>query len=198
MKPGLSPRQLGFLVGWAALALLSACSLPGDFGAMLEGNARFRRGAYEAAAASYLKVHNPGWRAAVDYDLANTWALLGEDKAAESLYAIAAKDGGPGLRRDSWYNLGFLRLEGGRWEESWAAFREALRLDPGDVGARKGLEIAWRAWQKQANAVPSLPAPAAGANFGGVSEDIRLLRRLETGSWRPGTGSAPASGGRDW
>ncbi|HUX39006.1 MAG TPA: tetratricopeptide repeat protein [Rectinemataceae bacterium] len=198
MRMAANRRLTSFLFGFASLALVSACGLPGNFGAMVEGNARFRHGAYEAAAAAYLNVHDPSWRAAVDYDLANTWAMLGEDKAAESLYAVAAKGGGPSLRRDAWYNLGLLRLEGGRWEESWAAFREALRLDPRDAEARRGLEIAWRAWKKQASAAPTRPAPAAGASFGGVSEDIRLLRRLETGSWRPGSSSAPASGARDW
>ena len=185
-------------VALVLVASLGACALPGDFGAMVEGNARFRRGNYEAAAASYLSVHSSSWRAAVDYDLANTWAALGEEKAAEGLYATAAKEGDGRLQRDAWYNLGLLRLEGGRWAESWSAFREALRLDPSDAQARRGLEIAWRAWKKEASSAPSLPAPASGAGFSGVTENLELLRRLETGSWRPGSASASPGDAKDW
>jgi tetratricopeptide (TPR) repeat protein len=177
---------------------VSSCKLPGDFGALVEGNARFRKGHFEAAAASYLSVHTPTWRGVVDYDLANTWARLGEDRAAERLYAIAVKEGDVRLKRDSWYNLGLLRLELGHWEESWKAFREALRLDSKDVDARRGLEIAWKAWKKEASSSPSLPAPAAGTAFDGVVENLELLRRLETGSWRPGSGPASTGGTKDW
>lgn len=180
------------------LLLLGSCALPGDFGAILEGNARFRQGDYEGATAAYLRVRDSSLRPLVDYDLANAWSLLGEPRAAEALYAVAAKEGSPVLRRDAWYNLGYLRLEGGGWEEAWKAFREALRLDPGDEGARRGLEIAWKAWKKEESSAPRLPSPAAARSFSGVSEELRLLRRLETGAWRPGN---PAEGGgeaRDW
>ncbi len=181
-----------------ATLVFSSCTLPGDFGAVVEGNARFRKSHFEAAAASYLSVRTPSWRGIVDYDLANTWARLGEDRAAERLYAIAVKEGDARLKRDSWYNLGLLRLELGRWEESWKAFREALRLDSEDVQARRGLEIAWKAWKKEASSSPSLPAPAAGTAFDGVVENLELLRRLETGSWRPGSGTASTGETKDW
>ncbi|HUX41841.1 MAG TPA: tetratricopeptide repeat protein [Rectinemataceae bacterium] len=194
-------RLLGLACGGCILLAtlgFSSCTLPGDFGAVVEGNARFRKGHFEAAAASYLSVHTPSWRGAVDFDLANTWARLGEERAAERLYAIAVKEGHGRLKRDSWYNLGLLRLELGRWEESWKAFREALRLDSGDVEARRGLEIAWKAWKKEASSAPSLPAPAVGTAFDGVVENLELLRRLETGSWRPGSGPASTGETKDW
>ncbi len=202
-----SPRPvpaffLSTLASWLGILLLiglfGSCALPGDFGAVVAGNAHFRKGNYEAAAAAYLSVHTASWRSAVDYDLANAWALLGEAKAAEGLYAIAAKEGDARLARDSWYNLGILRLEKGRWEDSWAAFREALRIDPRDAEARKGLEIAWRAWKKEASSAPTLPVPAAASNLRGISENLELLRRLETGSWHPGSSESSASSSKDW
>ena len=177
---------------------LASCALPGDFGAMVEGNARFRRGNYEGAAASYLSVHTAAWRATVDFDLANAWAMLGEEKAAEGLYATAVKEGEARIQRDAWYNLGLLRLEGGLWGESWQAFREALRLDPTDSEARRGLEIAWRAWKKEASSAPSLPAPASVGSFSGVVQNLELLRRLETGSWHPGSSGASQNDAKDW
>jgi len=194
MRGGL---RLHLLVA-SLVSVLSGCSVAGDFGAVVEGNVRFRRGDLEAAAASYLSVRRPSLAPVVDYDLANTWAVLGETKAADELYSKAARGGEKRLGGDAWYNLGLLRLEGGRWGEAWAAFREALRIDPRDDAARRGLEIAWRAWKKEKTAVPPRPAPASGASFGGVSQDLRLLRRLETGVWRPGSGPSQSGGGNDW
>jgi tetratricopeptide (TPR) repeat protein len=176
----------------------SSCSAPGDFAAVLRGNARYRSARWEEAAAAYLGVSKVAWKALIAYDLANAWARLGEEKAAETLYAVALRAGDASLRRVAFFNLGVLRYEKGRYQGAYEAFRESLRLDPGDEGARRNLEIAFRDWKKEGETAPSGLSPALRSTGTGPGEDLRILRRLETGTWRPATGASPTSGGRDW
>jgi len=184
----------------AALALLLAGSCAGpELGAVLSGNASFRAGRYEEAASSYLSVRNRSWRGLVDYDLANVWARLGEDRAALSLYDLALREGDSSLAAAIAFNRGVLHYEQGRYAESYTSFREALRLDPRDAGARRNLELAFRAWKKESAIDPVGLSPAAATDHQGErSEELRLLRRLETGSWKPGSGAPSQGGGRDW
>ncbi|MEI6876748.1 MAG: tetratricopeptide repeat protein [Spirochaetota bacterium] len=180
------------------LTLLSSCTLGGDFGRLLQGNADHRGGRYEAAAAAYLSVRSPSLRAIADYDLANSWARLGEDRAAEALYATALTEGDARLRHDAFFNRAVLSFERGRFEAAYRDFKEALRLDAADSEARLSLEVAWRAWQKEGRAVPNSLSLSGPSGASGSREEFRLLRRLETGTWRPAALPNPSSSARDF
>jgi len=180
------------------LALLPSCGTAADFATLLRGNARYREGRFEEAAASYLSVRTGSWATLVDFDLANAWARLGEYKAAVELYAKAIRGGDTGLRRAAWYNLGLLHYEKGAYEAAWGAFKEALRLEPSDLDTRRNLEIAWRDWQKEGRTAPSGLSPTAPGPAAAASEELQFLRRLETGAWRPGAGAETPPDGRDY
>jgi tetratricopeptide (TPR) repeat protein len=186
---GLGPFSGAILL----VAGLSSCSVAGDFASLLRANSLHRTGRYEEASALYLSLRRPPWRAVIDFDLANAWARLGEEKAASSLYATSRRAGDRGLKEAAWYNEGILHYEEGRYEEAWRAFREALVLDPRDEDARRNLELAWRDWQKASLVEPPGLAPVSRKEGGLAEEDLRILRRLETGSWRPG-GAGPGTG----
>jgi tetratricopeptide (TPR) repeat protein len=192
----------GLLLGAAAAALLlSGCGRIVDCERVAEGNRLCARGDYQGAILAYLgpgrsASGRAGDAATIDYDLANVYARLGEYAASSGLYASAEKGGGGALVADSFFNEGLSLYEQGRYEASWRAFRSALRLlDPTSRAAREGrrdLELAWRAWKKSDRLSP--PAGIAPTSLRRGNEDEseqRLLRRLETGRWRPGI-AAPA------
>ncbi len=186
-----------------ALALASAltgCARFGDYSKVVEGNRLHERGDYQGAIVAYLGAKRSssggGFDATIDYDIANVYARLGEYSAASELYAAARRERGPeapgGVIADSFFNEGVALFERGRYEDAWKAFRSALgRLDPASAtaaDARRNLELAWRAWKKSSMSPPrALAASTRGSPSGDESEQ-RLLQRLETGRWRPGTG----------
>jgi tetratricopeptide (TPR) repeat protein len=187
------------VLGVAAMLLLAGCGRLADCVRVAEGNRMSARGDYQGAMAAYLAARRQASgeaAAAIDYDLANVYARLGEYAASAELYAAARKDGRGGVVADSFFNEGVALFERGRYEDSWKAFRQALRLlDPASgaaADARRDLELAWRAWKKSGQ-VQSKSGLASSSRAQGAEDEgeQKLLRRLETGRWRPG--SAPPS-----
>jgi tetratricopeptide (TPR) repeat protein len=203
-------RRAPCLGALAALLLLAGCGRISDYARVAEGNRLYDRGDYQRAIAAYLGASGGALRgvpgggaeaaATIDYDLANVYARLGEYAAAAERYASARRAGKEAIIADSFFNEGVALFEKGSYEDSWKAFRSALRLLDGgskEAGeARRNLELAWRAWKRSSQSSP--PRGLAGASIApGAEEESeqRLLRRLETGRWKPGAAppSAPAS-----
>jgi tetratricopeptide (TPR) repeat protein len=184
----------------ALLLCLSSCGRMRDFAAISSGNGLHERGRYQDALLAYLDVREASFAATVDYDMANVYARLGEYDAAAELYERARRGGGLELRADAYFNDGVALYEKGRFEEAWRAFRSALQIylaDPDSFGAdfgddaRRNLELAWRSWKKRALVPPQTAAPSARNEAGSSEEELRLLRRLETGRWKPGVEGSP-------
>ena len=191
MKPLLA-LSLAFALSLA----LSGCSPIADYVTIVRANRLHDRGLYEDAAAAYLSVHRPSFVATVDYDLADVYARLGETAAASELYARARLSGGPGLRADSYFNEGVALYERSRYEEAWRLFRSALSAALASGGtdrdrfvaaARRNLELSWNAWKKKSAAPPRSAAPTDTIQGSQDDSELRLLRRLETGRWKPGS-----------
>jgi tetratricopeptide (TPR) repeat protein len=189
-------RVWGALIALGVAASLSACSRLSDFAAISKGNRFHERGLFQDAAAAYLGVSERAFAATVDYDLANVYARLGEYPAAAELYDRARKGGDTGTRADAYFNEGVALYEKGRYEEAWRAFKDAIglyhsepRAFPADFAedARRNLELAWRSWKKRSLAPPESQSPSSRAEKGEDEADLKLLRRLETGRWKPGS-----------
>jgi tetratricopeptide (TPR) repeat protein len=183
-----------------AAGFFGGCSRIAGYSAIVQANRLHERGRYQDAAAAYLSVEGRGFGPTLDYDLGNVYARLGEQGAASELYARARSAGDPAIEADAWFNEGVALYERGRFEDAWKSFRAALgaalgapgarEADPGFVAdARRNLELAWTAWKKRALAPPESAAPSTSREGGSVEDELRLFRRLETGSWRPGRGS---------
>ncbi len=185
-KKNLSP-----FLSILALVLLSGCGRIRDYGAVISGNRLHARGLYQEAAAAYLSVSAGSFVEVIRFDLANVYARLGEYPAAAQLYAELRKTGDARVGAAAWYNEGLLLYEKGRYEEAWKAFRSSLVLAPGDEDARHNLELAWRDWQRKSAAPPQAAAPSRRGEGGDASEELRLLRRFETGRFRPGMAAEP-------
>jgi len=181
---------------------LAGCGHIADYARVVEGNRLHERGDYQGAIVAYLRAGRSAFPATVDYDLANVYARLGEYAAAGELYAAARLRGDRAIAADALFNEGVALFERGRYEESWKAFRASLSgADPGGAfarDARRNLELAWRAWKKSSLAPPQ--GVAASSRGGGERDEseLRLLQRLETGRWRPGTTAPAPSGSSDY
>ena len=183
---GLATRIFGYGTLFLCVSSMIGCSRFGDYEAVIRGNRLAARGLYQEATAAYLEARSGSFREVVAYDLANVYARLGEVSAASELYTEARKTGDASLRAASHYNEGIVLHEKGRYEEAWKSFRQALELNPSDEDARRNLEIAYRDWQKRNLSPPQRAAPAQRGEGGPPDEELRLLRRFETGSFRPG------------
>jgi tetratricopeptide (TPR) repeat protein len=169
---------------------------------VIRGNRLHERGRYEEAAAAYLSLDAEGqgqrFSEVINFDLANVYARLGEYPAAAALYDELRKSGEPRLCAASWYNEGLILYEKGRYAEAYRAFRAALAIDPRDADARRNLELAWRDWQRHAAAPPERAAASERKAGGNADDELRLLRRLETGRFRPGGASAAPPSPEDY
>jgi tetratricopeptide (TPR) repeat protein len=201
---GRSPGARRSALAIAALCALSlaGCGRIGDYARVVEANRLHERGDYQGAVAAYLGAERAAFPATIDYDVANSYARLGEYEAASELYAAASREGGRAIAADARFNEGAALFERGRYKESWKAFRAALGgADPQSAfarDARRNLELAWRAWKKSALAPPQGVAGTAHGVPQRDESELRLLQRLETGRWKPGTAASPSSGTSDY
>jgi tetratricopeptide (TPR) repeat protein len=190
-----------------AAASLAGCGRVADYARVVEANRLHERGDYQGAIVAYARAGRAAFPATVDYDLANTYARLGEYGAAAELYAAARREGGAegaadSLIADAYFNEGVAHFERGSYEESWKAFRAALaREGLGEAfarDARRNLELAWRAWKKSGLAPPQGIAASSRSVSERDESELRLLQRLETGRWRPGASSPSPSDSSDY
>jgi tetratricopeptide (TPR) repeat protein len=205
-----SIRPLGAALAAVALAgvfILSGCSPLADYVTIVRANHLHDRGLYEDAAAAYLSVRRASFEPTIDYDLANVYARLGETSAASDLYARARLRAGKTLRADSYYNEGLALYEKSRYEDAWRNFRSALTeaMSAGSsdrdrfvIDARRNLELSWNAWKKRSEAPPQTVAPSNSVPGSQDDTELRLLRRLETGRWRPGSPIPSSAGAGDY
>jgi tetratricopeptide (TPR) repeat protein len=208
-----SRRRLAAMLACAALSLASlgfaGCSRVADYARVVEANRLHERGDYQGAIVAYLAAGR-AFPATVDYDLANVYARLGEYAAASSLYSSSRKEAGKasaagasgGIAADCYFNEGVALFERGRFEASWMSFRSALAgADPAGsfaIDARRNLELAWRAWKKSSLAPPRTMAGSLPGEPGRDESELRLLQRLETGRWKPGTAALEAASSSDY
>nr|NIP80279.1 tetratricopeptide repeat protein [Gemmatimonadota bacterium]NIQ55266.1 tetratricopeptide repeat protein [Gemmatimonadota bacterium]NIU75467.1 tetratricopeptide repeat protein [Gammaproteobacteria bacterium]NIX45195.1 tetratricopeptide repeat protein [Gemmatimonadota bacterium]NIY09451.1 tetratricopeptide repeat protein [Gemmatimonadota bacterium] len=141
----------------AALALLTTA---GVFTSVERGNRLYRAGKYEAAVAEYRAVLADGDDTPVlRYNLGTALLRLGRYREAEEHLRAALDAVDPTTREWVYYNLGQRFLEDARAEDGEAAttlydaaveaYRQALRLRPGDGDAKWNYELALRERERQ-------------------------------------------------
>lgn len=110
----------------------------------LLGNYSFSRGDYQGSTVHYLEAYNGNrelqpW---VAYNLGNVYHSLGEVSAAQRMWNIAAQSSDKNLLFAVHFNRGIALYEGGRFDEAYKEFREALVLNPTNTDTKLNLELA--------------------------------------------------------
>jgi len=108
------------------------------------GNGYYRQQQYDKAEAEYRKVlETASTDKIAKFNLAD--ALIKQNKAEDAnklLQILNAKENENGLRSKVVYNQAVILTQQKKLEESIEAYKETLRLDPGDQEARENLQKA--------------------------------------------------------
>src|SRR4051812_29362097 len=108
------------------------------------GNGYYRQQQYDKAEAEYRKVlETASTDKIAKFNLAN--ALIKQNKADDAnklLRILNAKENENDFRSKAVYNQGVILTQQKKLEESIEAYKETLRLDPGDQEARENLQKA--------------------------------------------------------
>ncbi|MDR1837860.1 MAG: VWA domain-containing protein [Treponema sp.] len=142
-----SARRFSFVSIIAVVFVFSSCS-QGKL-LLLKANYLFSLGRYDEAVVPYLEALNYEEAAPyAEYGLGLTFYFIDEEEAALNRYGNSQKileslpDGEHReLRYRNYYNSGVIHFEQGDFPSAAAAFKEALKADPGRIDAKRNLEI---------------------------------------------------------
>jgi Ca-activated chloride channel family protein len=112
-----------------------------------EGNEAFANQDYEGALLAYHKAGTESPELAEPhYNAANShYRLEDYEQAQKELeQALVNEESLQDLDQSSFYNLGNTFFQAGQFEMAIEAYKEALRLNPGDLEAKQNLELALR------------------------------------------------------
>lgn len=147
-------------------AALGGCRDASGWAGRIEaGNAFYRSGDYDRAAAAYRACleASPAGSEAHALAAANLSAALAMggrlDAAVNVLETVVRRDGSGSRAGDLQYNLGCCRHLQGRSEPAAAAYRLALERAPADFGARWNLELLLRHREPPTPPTPQPPPP---------------------------------------
>jgi Ca-activated chloride channel family protein len=142
-------KYLPWLIMAAILLSLTAC---GDSAARYNnrGNDNFEAAEYEAALENYTtaRLEEPDL-AEPYYNSGNTLYRQGELDRAGLQLQQAVKRAKEGTAPQANFNLGNTFFQQQNWPEAIEAFKQSLRLNPGDWDAKHNLELALRQQQQQ-------------------------------------------------
>ena len=139
-----------------ALVAVVLVTTAGVLGGVERGNRLFRAGEYDAAVAEYRAALSDGDDSPVlRYNLGTALLQLGRYEEAQEHLEAALRAVDPELRQYVHYNLGQRFLQDARssqdpqagtalYDAAVEAYRQALRLRPGDVDAKWNYELALR------------------------------------------------------
>ena len=137
MKLALSLLIAGLTFGqvWSALSRDTNSSR-----ASAEGAEAWSREESSDAVSAYGRAWSIRGDSTSSFNLGTALAAAGERERAVELLRKASED--EKLAGSAFYNEGTLELIGGNLDEAIEALRQSLRLDPGNIGAKRNLEIA--------------------------------------------------------
>ena len=200
----VKPHTLtGNMLCLSAVLLLGACTLDQATREVLIGNDAYSRGEYQDATVHYLNAQKStgSYQAWMAYNLGNVYYSLGETAAAMDLWAVAARTTDHGLLFNVQFNRGIAWYESGHYAQAYAAFRETLELNPGNMDAKLNLELTQKKLQSAAGAplAKESTGPALVPAAGDAARLLEYVRRKEGRLWIPALPPATTTeNGNDW
>lgn len=117
---------------------------------VLEGNRNYSEGDYDKALELYREAleESPD-SPAIRFNLGDAQFKKEEMEDAADSFSRALQSEDPGIKSRAQYNLGNSLYRQGKLQESLSAYREALKLAPGDRDAKHNLEFVLKQLQEQ-------------------------------------------------
>jgi Ca-activated chloride channel family protein len=145
---------------YALMLLTTACLLPhflhgqttsGEVHRLLrEGDRLYREKAYEQAAERYKTAEDKQSSTQGSYNLGNTYYQQGDYARAARQFEQAAEAASRAEdKARAYYNLGNSYYQQQQLDKSIEAYKQSLRLQPGDAQAKNNLAVALREQQQQ-------------------------------------------------
>lgn len=186
-------------VGLAVLVALTAgCGGYQAHVRVVRANYNVARGEFQAAIVDYLRAGDAGsygpW---IAYNLGNVFYYLGETGAAAEQWSDARVAASDDLMYGATFNRGVYLYETGRFEDALRAFRAALLVAPGDVAAKRNLELTIdRLSIEAAPAVDEATDPSGADRVG--QRMLDFVRRKEEQRWQARSSDESPVAPGDW
>ncbi|MCF7928518.1 MAG: tetratricopeptide repeat protein [Spirochaetales bacterium] len=188
-----------FLLTFVPL-FFGSCELGSPVFSVLMGNYAYQRGEYEQATVNYLEAMEFDEHTNyIRYNLGNVYRALGEEDSALSMWSEAEESGNETINYAVAYNRGILYYELGRYEDAFEEFKQALRIDPASIPAKRNLELSLQKIQAQQNIQSSSYQPdTEKQSLDSASQRVLEYIRQERGNyWVPGK-EQEESQEKDW
>lgn len=168
------------------IALLSACSNAGTFIKVAGGNFRFGQGEYEKSNIEYLHaLEKDFYSEIIHYNLGNVYYVVGEPSAAQDEWRKASLTENKSLQFNIYFNLGVLQYDVGEYQKAFKNFKQALKIDPFEIDAKKNLELSLQKLlgkSTSGNATVSVePVEPSRQDENEINRILEFVRRKEAG-----------------
>ncbi len=200
----MEKRVLVFIVAGLSLVLVS-CRNPGMYVQVFSGNYAYTRGDYQDANLMYLNAAASGrFTDYISYNLGNVYYALGETSSALEKWNESVKSSSREVEFASCYNRGVLLFEMSRYEEAYASFKKALKIDASDISTKIDLEYCLLKMSvRNSSTAKTGPVRISAKNNKKKDDAMRVLdfvKRFEENSLVPHKGGEHTSGGKenDW
>lgn len=181
--------------------VLGGCSQVELYYSVLAARHEYNRGNYQEANIALIGAQEHGlYEEWIAYDLGTVYYALGESTAAEQEWSLAVEADSEALLYRSFFNLGVLQYELGRYRDAYESFRNALEVDPTSMDAKINLEYSL---EKMSVDEPEPGASSAQAQTtederGEVERILKYLSRTEEPIWKSTEEIDEPDRSRDW
>jgi tetratricopeptide (TPR) repeat protein len=165
------------------------------------GNQAFYHGNYQGAVINYLEAaENDTHSEWIAYNLGNTFYVLGEYTSAQEEWKKAEKAESEKIRFHLLFNRGVVLYKEGQYEDSYLAFKEALRIRPGSWAAKVNLEYALEKMDLQQNVSQQSASSQRSRQEEGENTQriLEYVRRREKGYYESPEEITSQQRGKDW
>lgn len=183
-------RTIILILLCSGLLLVSGCGAARSHFNVIQGNYAYNQGKYQSATVFYLRaLEQETYADYISYNLGNVYLSLGETQAALSMWQRAIDSESIDILFGIHFNRGILFYERGDYQASYLEFKNALKIVPSDVAAKKNLELAYLKLQNKATAAQSRGSENEGDQSPEdekKADSLRVLeyvRRKESGKW---------------
>lgn len=165
--------------------LFLSCSLLEPGMSVLQGNYAYQQGKYQNALLHYLQEEDQGnHRERILYNIATIYYALGEGPSALELWQKSELSTDEDVHFASSFNSGVVLYQSGQFTQAYHAFRRALELNPGSLGAKKNLELTLERLEAESRTADSRDTSSTTE----VSDDARrimqYIKRKEGSRWK--------------
>ncbi len=143
----------GFILTLFSVLVFITAGAQSERGEIRSGNAAFKKGNYQKAEIDYRRAleKNPNSIQA-KYNLGNALYKLNNSPEAEKIISpLVDSTQDNGLKAKAFHNLGNFNLSQKKYKESIESYKNALRINPGDIETKSNLAYAQKMLKNEQN-----------------------------------------------